>query len=138
MKKILNCFIVVFVLLLGITFFGCKPKDEGPKHTYSSYFHKEVCEECGETGTKESERLYDNVVLYTYTDKDYQKFQEKYEAVVNAINVAGTYDAAKDVFVKDSDAYKAEAKFEEDYYDAFDDACEEIVAQYQYAKIRWI
>ena len=136
MKKILNCFIVVFVLLLGITFFGCKPKDEGPKHTYSSYFHKEVCEECGETGTKESERLYDNVVLYTYTDKDYQKFQEKYEAVVNAINVAGTYDAAKDVFVKDSDAYKAEAKFEEDYYDAFDDACEEIVAQYQYAKIR--
>ena len=136
MKKILNCFIVVFVLLLGITFFGCKPKDEGPKHTYSSYFHKEVCEECGETGTKESERLYDNVVLYTYTDKDYQKFQEKYEAVVNAINAAGTYDAAKDVFVKDSDAYKAEEKFEQDYYDVFDDACEEIVAQYQYAKIR--
>ena len=136
MKKILNCFIVVFVLLLGITFFGCKPKDEGPKHTYSSYFHKEVCEECGETGTKESERLYDNVVLYTYTDKDYQKFQEKYEAVVNAINAAGAYDAAKDVFVKDSDAYKAEEKFEQDYYDVFDDACEEIVAQYQYAKIR--
>ena len=136
MKKILNCFILVFVLLLGITFFGCKPKDEGPKHTYSSYFHKEVCEECGETGTKESERLYDNVVLYTYTDKDYQKFQEKYEAVVNAINAAGAYDAAKDVFVKDSDAYKAEEKFEQDYYDVFDDACEEIVAQYQYAKIR--
>ena len=136
MKKILNCFIVVFVLLLGITCFGCKPKDEGPKHNYSSYFHKEVCEECGETGTKESERLYDNVVLYTYTDKDYQKFQEKYEAVVNAINAAGAYDAAKDVFVKDSDAYKAEEKFEQDYYDVFDDACEEIVAQYQYAKIR--
>ena len=136
MKKVLNCFIIVFVLLLGITFFGCKPKDEGPKHTYSSYFHKEVCEECGETGTKEGKRLYDDVVVYTYTDADYASFQAKYDAVVDAVNQAGKYDPAKDVFVKDSDAYKAEEKFETDFYDVFDDACEEIVAQYQYAKIR--
>lgn len=136
MKKVLNCFIIVFLLALILTFVGCKKEEQGPKHTYSSYFHKEVCEECGETGTKEGKRLYDSVVLYTYTDADYATFQAKYDAVVDAINKVGKYDPAKDVFVKDSDAYKAEEKFETDLYDVFDDACEEIVAQYQYAKIR--
>ena len=147
MKKILNSFLFVFILLLAIVFVGCKTNEEGNKgndpdpepvheHTYSSYFHKEKCEGCGATGTKESERLYDDVVVYTYSEADYNKFLADYDALVAEIGKAGKYDPAKDVFVKDSDAYKAEAKFEEDFYDVFDEDCEIIVEQYQYATIR--
>ena len=147
MKKILNSFLFVFILLLAIVFAGCKTNEEENKgngkeeepvhvHTYSSYFHKEKCEGCGATGTKESERLYDVVVVYTYSEADYNKFLADYDALVAEINKAGKYDPAKDVFVKDSDAYKAEAKFEEDFYDVFDEDCNIIVEQYQYATIR--
>lgn len=147
MKKILNSFLFVFILLLAIVFVGCKTNEEGNKgddpdpepvhvHTYTSYFHKEKCTECGATGTKESERLYDDVVVYTYSEADYNKFLADYDALVAEIGKAGAYDPAKDVFVKDSEAYKAEAKFEEDFYDVFDEDCNIIVEQYQYATIR--
>ena len=147
MKKIIRSFLFVFILFLAIALVGCKKDDEENNngdnnkpeehvHTYTSYFHKEACAECGKKGTLESERLYDELVVYKYSDADYQKFQSDYEKIVGEINKAGKYDAAKDVFVKDSDAYKAEEKFETDFYDVFDEDCNYIVEQYQFATIR--
>lgn len=146
MKKIIKSFLFVFILFLAIALVGCKKNEEENNggdnkpeehvHSYTSYFHKEVCEGCGKKGTLESERLYDEEVVYKYSDADYQKFQSDYQKVLDEVNKVGKYDAAKDVYVQDSEAYKAEDKFEKDFYDVFDEDCNYIVEQYQYATIR--
>ena len=137
MKKIIRSFLFVFILFLAIALVGCKKNEEENNggdnkpeehvHSYTSYFHKEVCEGCGKKGTLESERLYDEEVVYKYSDADYQKFQSDYQKVLDEVNKVGKYDAAKDVYVQDSEAYKAEDKFEKDFYDVFDEDCNYIL-----------
>ena len=135
MKRLLNSILFTFMLLLAFVFVGCK-KEEKPLHSYTSYFHTETCEICGEDGTLESKRLYDDVVVYTYTDEKYAKFQTDYQNVLTTLNKVGSYDKATHAFIKDSTLYIDEEKFEEDIYNVFDEDCNEIVAQYQYATIR--
>ena len=54
MKKIIRSFLFVFILFLAIALVGCKKNEEENNggdnkpeehvHSYTSYFHKEVCE----------------------------------------------------------------------------------------------
>ena len=136
MKKIFRNIIIVFIFVATLSLAACNKTEKGCKHTYSDYFRLEECEKCHEIGRKNGSRLYDNEIKYTLKNDDIESFKANFEAFSKEIEKLGKYNSETDVFVKDSEKYKKEEKFEEDFYNKIVDDYEICSEQYQYARIR--
>ncbi len=104
--------------------------------TDADYFEMIYCSNpgCLEASRRESERIYDDDFVYDFDDVKKAEIDDRYDQIVEALEAIDRYDETLHGYVKDSERYVANRKFEE-LYNAFYADVEYVIEQYQYAYV---
>ena len=101
------------------------------------YFLFSECGRCGAHGARrESERVYDDVFVYTFDRQAYDGILAFYDEICDVLTTHKLAEGEEPpAFVKDSDDYRANKAFEEQYYNIFYEDLETVQEQYEYCYV---
>lgn len=104
----------------------------------NDYFGMVYCnnEGCSKAARRDSERIYDDVFVYTFDEDRQAEIEALYDSILTMLENADRYDGTLHAYTGDktTEYYLANQAFEE-LFDAFYDEVMYVIEQYQYAYV---